>query len=187
MAMAPGRSWRRAVPGSDPERHTLGRSCVRATVAVTRWTRLGLVLLAVGLLAAGSGAATHLHEQQCRTVQFLQVTAVENGASPVGTAVDGTAAAATPEDGAAVPFERLSPAERSVFRSALAADGPVLVRRGALDADVVRYEGDRYRVRTAADTGCAPWHPRRVVAPLAGGLGLVALGAALTRGRSPGA
>lgn len=150
-------------------------------MAVTRWTRLGLVLLVVGLLATGSGAATHLHEQQCQTVQFLQVTAVANG-----TATDGTTAAAASDEGYAVPFERLSATERSVFRSALAADGPVLVRRGALEVDVVRYEGDLYRVRTSADAGCAPWHPRRVVAPLAGGLGLVALGAALTRGRSPG-
>lgn len=138
---------------------------------VTRWTYLGLALLAVGFLAAGSGAATHLHEQQCQTVQFTTVTPAN--------ATNGT----TTE---AVDYGTLSTAERQVFREALAADGGVLTRRGVLAEGVVSYEGQRYRVRTRTDRGCTPWHPTRVAGPLAGGVGLLVVGTLLTRGRRGG-
>ncbi|WP_255149028.1 hypothetical protein [Halorarius halobius] len=139
--------------------------------AVTRWTYLGLAMLAVGFLAAGSGAATHLHEQQCQGVQFTTVTPV-----------NGTNATA----GEAVAYRSLSETEREVFREALAADGQVLTRRGALTEGVVSYDGQRYRVRTRTDRGCTPWHPTRVVGPLAGGVALLVVGTLLTRGRGGG-
>lgn len=139
-------------------------------VAVTRWTYLGLALLAVGFLATGAGGATHLHEQQCQAVQFVSVVP----ANATNASVDQP-----------VGYDQLSVDERQVFRSALAADGQVLTRRGAIEAGGVAYENRTYLVRTSADRGCSPWHPTRVVAPLGGGLGLVFLGGALTRGREP--
>ena len=137
-------------------------------MTVTRWTYLGLLLLAVGLLASGAGGATHLHEQQCRDVQFVTVTPV----STTNTAVD------------PVAYETLSAREQRVFDAAREENG-VLVRRGVLEAGVVDDEGTRYVVRTTTDEDCTPWHRTRVVAPLGGGLALVAVGAALTRGRTP--
>lgn len=138
--------------------------------ALTRWTYLGLALLVAGLVASGAGAATHLHEQQCRAVQFTSVTPVN--ATTAGTPTDAT-----------VEYDSLDATARQVFREAMAADGQVLTRRNAIDPGVVRYDGDRYRVRTRADRGCAPWHPRRVVTPLGAGGVLVVIGTLLTRGR----
>lgn len=143
-------------------------------MAVTRWTYLGLALLAVGLLTAGVGGATHVDEQRCDAVQFVSV--LEANATNVSTAGYET-----------VAYADLSASERQVFRGALAQEGQVLTKRGAIEEAVVTYEGDRYLVRTASESGCTPWHPTRVVAPLGGGLGLVVLGGALTRGRDPGA
>lgn len=138
-------------------------------MAVTRWTYLGLALLAVGFLTSGAGAATHLHEQQCQAVQFVTVTDTTD--STVGYP--------------RVAYEDLSMEEQRVFESALTDDGQVLTRRGIIDEQVVTYEGDDYLVRTRSDGGCTPWHPTRVVVPLGGGLGLVLVGGALTRGRDP--
>lgn len=139
-------------------------------MAVTRWTYLGLALLAIGFLASGAGGATHLHEQQCKAVQFVSVTPANATDAPVDDPV---------------AYERLSADERQVFRDALAGDGQVLTRRGVIEEGAVEYRGETYLVLTNADEGCAPWHPTRVVAPLGGGLGLVLVGGALTRGRDP--
>ncbi|WP_255195408.1 hypothetical protein [Halorarius litoreus] len=141
-------------------------------MAVTRWTYLGLTLLLVGFLTTGVGAATHLHEQQCQAVQFVSVS-------------DVTATNASTDGYSTGSYEDLSVDEQTVFRSALADDGQVLTARDAIDEQVVTYEGDRYLVRIRSDGGCTPWHPTRVVAPLGGGLGLVLVGGALTRGRDP--
>jgi hypothetical protein len=141
-------------------------------VAVTRWTYLGLALLAVGFLVSGAGGATHLHEQQCQGVQFVTATNVS------GT--NGTAAPSS-----SVAYENLTARERRVFDAAREEEGGVLVRRGALEASIVEYRGHQYVVRTTTDADCTPWHPTRVVAPLGGGLALVLVGAALTRGRDP--
>lgn len=143
-------------------------------MAVTRWTYLGLALLAVGLLTAGVGGATHVDELQCDTVQFVSV--LNANATNVSTAGYET-----------VDYGDLTPSEQQVFRGALSENGQVLTKRGAIEETVVTYEGDRYLVQTAAESGCTPWHPTRVVAPLGGGLGLVLVGGALARGTDPGA
>lgn len=135
---------------------------------------MGLVLVAVGLLTAGVGGATHVDERRCDAVQFVAV--VNASGANVSTAGYDT-----------VSYGELSPGERQVFRSARAANGQVLAKRGAIEDAVVTYEGDRYLVRTATESGCSPWHPTRVVAPLGGGLGLVLVGGALTRGLDSGA
>lgn len=143
-------------------------------MTVTRWTYAGLALLAVGLLLVGVGGATHVDQQRCQSVQFVSVT--NASAANLSTASYET-----------VDYETLSNDEQQLFRAALAENGQVLTKRGAVDEMVVRYRSDSYLVRTSADTDCTPWHPVRVVAPLGGGLGLFLLGVALTRGREPGA
>lgn len=143
-------------------------------MAVTRWTYLGLALLAVGFLTAGVGGATHVEEQRCDTVQFVSV--VDANATNVSTVGYET-----------VAYADLSASEQQVFLGALSEEGQVLTNRGAIEEAVVVYEGDRYLVSTAAESGCTPWHPTRVVAPLGGGLGLVVVGGAFTRGLDPGA
>lgn len=154
-------------------RSIVGRSN-HPPVAVTRWTYLGLVLLAVGLLTAGVGGATHVDERRCDTIQFVTIV----NASAANVSTDGYDA---------IAFGNLSSSEQQVFRSARAANGQVLTKRGAIEDGIVVYEGDRYLVRTATEEGCSPWHPTRVLAPLGGGLGLVIVGGGLTRGLDPGA
>lgn len=131
---------------------------------VTRWTYLGLVLLAVGLVVAGAGAAGHVDGQQCRSTQYVAVSPVENATG-------------------ATPFEELSDAEQSVFRQALESEGGLLTKRGAIDQGVVRYENESYDVRVSRGDDCAPYDTWRVTVPFVGGLVLVGVGLALTRGR----
>lgn len=135
---------------------------------VTRWTYLGLALLAVGLLTAGAGAATHVDEEQCRSTQHVSVAPVNEAADAAGNAT---------------AYENLSPAEQDVFRQALEAGGGVLTSRGVIDPGTVRYENRTYAVHVARDRDCAPFHPRRVLVPAVGGLALVAVGLGFTRGR----
>jgi hypothetical protein len=130
---------------------------------VTRWTYLGLVLLAVGLVGAGAGAAGHVDGQQCRSTQHVVVAPVENATAPA-------------------PYEELSDAEQSVFRQALESPGGLLTQRGAIDEGAVRYENETYDVQVARGDDCAPYDTWRVTVPFVGGLALVGVGLALTRG-----
>lgn len=176
---------------------------------VTRWTFLGLVLLAVGLLTAGVGAATHVDEQQCRSTQHVSVAPVNDTAdaaandTPTATGTDGATASgnepatgterdtvtATGNDAGraaanATPYEHLSATERAVFRQALGTRGGVLTSRGAIDPGTVRYENRTYAVRVSRESDCAPYHPRRVLLPAIGGLALAVTGLGLARGRN---
>jgi hypothetical protein len=140
----------------------------RGPGVVTRWTYVGLALLAVGLSSAGAGAATHVDEQQCRSTQHVSVAAVNDSAS---TRANVTA------------YGNLSATEREVFAQALEARGGLLTSRGAIDSGRVRYQNRTYAVRVTREGDCTPYHPRRVLLPAVGGLALVGAGLVLTRGR----
>lgn len=135
----------------------------------TRFTYLGLVLVVVGLFAAGAGAATHVEERQCGTVQTVVVVPAAN--ATVG------------EDVPRVNASELPATERRVVESALDRGGTVLTKRGAIDPMVVRYRGNRYAVRVGRGSGCEPFDRKRIVAPAVAGLALFGAGTALVRGR----
>lgn len=138
----------------------------------TRWTYLGLVLLAVGLVTASAGAATHLSEKRCANAGFVQVYDIDR--------VNGSIAEYDRLD-----YADLNDSEQRVFRSVLDAGGQVLAGKGAIREAVVGYENDSYLVVMTEETGCEPWDRERVVAPLAGGFVVLGVGLALTRGRDP--
>lgn len=138
----------------------------------TRWTYLGLALLALGLVTASAGAATHLSEKRCANAGFVRVadTAELEGSLDGYDRVD---------------YEELSEAEQRVFRSVLDAGGQALAEKGAIREVVVRYENETYLVVTNQESGCTPWDRDRVVTPLAGGLIAAVVGIGLTRGVDP--
>lgn len=138
----------------------------------TRWTYLGLALLALGIVTASAGAATHLSEKRCANAGFVRVadTAELNGSLDGYDRVD---------------YENLSEAEQRVFRSVLDAGGQALAEKDAIREAVVSYENETYLVVTTEESGCTPWDRERVVAPLAVGLVAVAVGLGFTRGVDP--
>jgi hypothetical protein len=152
-------------PVIHPHRHT-------GYVSRTRWTYLGLALLAVGLVTASVGAATHLSERRCANAGFVRVVDTDE----VTGSLDGYDR---------VAYAELNASERQVFRGVLNAGGQALTGKGAIREAVVAYEGDSYLVVRTEERGCAPWDRERVVAPLAGGLAVLATGLAFTRGRDP--
>lgn len=136
----------------------------------TRWTYLGLALVFLGLVAAGAGAATHVDERRCSTVQTVVVVPADEVA--VG------------EDVPRRNFSELSKTERQVFKSALNQEGTVLTKRGVLGPMVVRYEGERYAVDVGREAdACEPFDRERVLVPLVGGLVSFGVGTILVRGR----
>ncbi|MFC7175857.1 hypothetical protein [Halosegnis marinus] len=138
----------------------------------TPWTYVGLALLAVGLVASGVGAATHLEEKRCETAAFVQVLDTD----AVNGSLDGYDR---------VAYGNLSTAERRTFREVRDAGGQALAAKGSLPEAVVAYGNDSYVVRYSAESGCTPWDRERVVTPLAAGLGGVVVGLGLTRGLDP--
>jgi len=100
-------------------------------VSRTPWTYLGLVLLAVGLLTASVGAATHLSEKRCATAGFVQVYDTDR--------VNGSLAEYERLD-----YADLNDSEQRVFRSVLDAGGQALTGKDAIREAVVSYENDSY-------------------------------------------
>ena len=141
-------------------------------VSRTPWTYLGLVLLALGLVTASVGAATHLSERRCANTGFVRVVDTDE----VTGSLDGYDR---------VPYAALNASEQRVFRGVLEAGGQALIPKGAIREAVVTYENERYLVVRTEETDCAPWDRERVVAPLTGGLAILAIGLAFTRGRDP--
>lgn len=144
----------------------------RPSVSRTRWTYLGLALLAVGLVTASAGAATHLSEKRCANAGFVQVYDTDR--------VNGSLAEYDRLD-----YTDLNDSERRVFRSVLDAGGQALAGKGVIREGVVAYGNDSYLVVTTEETGCEPWDRERVVTPLGVGLAVFGVGVALTRGRDP--
>jgi len=144
----------------------------RSLVSRTRWTYLGLALLAIGLVTTSAGAATHLSEKRCANAGFVQVYDTDR--------VNGSLAEYDRLD-----YTDLNDSEQRVFRSVLDAGGQALAGKGAIREAVVAYENDSYLVVATAETGCEPWDRERVVVPLAGGLAVLGVGLVLTRGWDP--
>ncbi|MFB6117858.1 hypothetical protein [Halosegnis sp.] len=139
--------------------------------AVTRWTYLGLTVLLVGLLVAGSGAATHLEERRCAAAGVVSVVPTAE--------LDGS-----PDGYDRVDFEELTAEEQRVFRSVRSAGGQALTDRDAIREAVVSYENETYLVAVATASGsCTPWDRERVLVPLVAGLVVSAVGLVLVRGR----
>lgn len=168
---------RRPVDGSprrspDPSRASYATGAERKDVSRTPWTYLGLALLAVGLVTASVGAATHLSERRCANAGFVRVVDTDEVTGSLG-GYD------------RVSYADLNSSEQQVFRGVLAADGQALTGKGAIREAVVAYENDSYLVVRTEETGCAPWDRERVVVPLVGGLAALAVGLAFTRGLDP--
>ena len=105
----------------------------------TPWTYVGLALLAVGLVASGTGAATHLEEKRCETAAFVQVLDTD----AVNGSLDGYDR---------VAYEDLSTAERRTFREVLDAGGQALAHSAfvAIPVGVAGVLVGRSRGRTEA-------------------------------------
>lgn len=163
---AAGRGKTLLVPGK-----TYGYRGVAPDVAVGRRAAAGIALLVAGLLLVGAGAAGYVQGQQCRLTQEVAV-----GHAPNATAGDDTRV---------TPFANLSASEQRVFVDTLEARAPVLAKRGAIDAGLVRYENRTYRVTVHRRSDCTPADALSVRGPVAGGLVALVAGVALARGRRP--
>lgn len=155
---------------------------------MSRLASLGIALLLVGLLVVGVGAAVHVRERQCQllqTVNVTDITDVTDGTNSTNRMASANKPSDAPTALPRVAYADLSPEAREVFEEALAANQTVITKRGAIDPAVVTYEGERYLVEVGRGEDCSPFDPLTVQAPIAGGLGLVVVGAALARWRGP--